>query len=512
MKKGSIIKSTVIVMIVAVLSKFIGAFRDILITGKFGATVYTDAYKLSAAIPDTIFMIIGLAISTSFLPMLSRVKVKKGTSEMHKFANNIINILFIVSLFIFILSSIFPEVIVNLLAKEAGEETIRVTISLTRIILLNIIFLSVNACFTALLQVHEDFVIPSILGLFFNLPIILYLLIFKDFNVYGLTIANVLGNFLRVLVQIPPLLKHGYRYKMFIDLKDERVRRLITLIIPVVIGAGANSINLVVDKRIASGLGSTIITNLDNAQLLITFVTSMINTAISNVLYPVLANKISEGRAKESLDILKKTIIYLGLLLIPITFGILIYGFDAVKIVFVHGNYTESDAKIASFALLGYAIGLFFTGIRDILNSTLFSMGQTRITAKNGCIGVAINVTFSIILSRVLGVMGIAIASSLAMIVTSMLLVYNVIKINGDFTIKDLIIKVIKIIIASVVMALSLFFVSSYTTFLSTIIHLLVGVIVGCIIYLICVYILKVSELKELISIRKTASFSESKK
>ena len=68
-------------------------FRDILIANNFGATVYTDAYKISASIPDTIFMIIGLAISTSFLPMLSRVKVKKGKTEMYKFANNIINIL-----------------------------------------------------------------------------------------------------------------------------------------------------------------------------------------------------------------------------------------------------------------------------------------------------------------------------------------------------------------------------------------------------------------------------------
>ena len=57
--------------------------------------------------------------------------------------------------------------------------------------------------YTAMLQVCEDFVIPSILGMFFNAPMIIYLLFFNDISIVGLTIANVIGNFLRVVVQIP---------------------------------------------------------------------------------------------------------------------------------------------------------------------------------------------------------------------------------------------------------------------------------------------------------------------
>ena len=159
----SLFKSTLIVMIMAVISRFIGFFRDILIANNFGASNYTDAYKTATSIPETIFMIVGLAISTSFLPMLSKVKVKKGTDEMHKFANNIINILVVISFIIFIVASFFPKEIVKLLANGLDEETLKLASELARISLLNIIFLTINACFTALLQVHEDFVVPSIL-------------------------------------------------------------------------------------------------------------------------------------------------------------------------------------------------------------------------------------------------------------------------------------------------------------------------------------------------------------
>lgn len=105
-----------------------------------------------------------------------------------------------------------------------------------------------------MLQVCEDFIIPSILGMFLMLqwPILIF---FKDISIIGLTIANVIGNFLRVAVQLPVLYKHGYRFKLFIDLKDERIKKILILIIPVIIGSGANSLNMVVDMKVASSLG-----------------------------------------------------------------------------------------------------------------------------------------------------------------------------------------------------------------------------------------------------------------
>ena len=98
MKKNYLIKSTFIVMLVALISKVIGLFRDMLIASKFGATAETNAHALALTIPDTIFVIIGLAISTTFLPMLSKVRAENGREEMNKFANNVINILIIISL------------------------------------------------------------------------------------------------------------------------------------------------------------------------------------------------------------------------------------------------------------------------------------------------------------------------------------------------------------------------------------------------------------------------------
>lgn len=499
MKKGSLIKSTGIVMGVALISRGVGFFRDILIMNSFGAKEYADAYKIATSIPETIFMLVGLAISTSFIPMLSHIKVKKGKDEMHRFANNIINILLFVSIIIFIIASFFPEEIVKALAPGFDAERIKIASDLTRITVFNLLFLSINACFTAMLQVHEDFIVPSILGLFFNLPMIIYLLLFKDFNIYGLTIANVIGNFARVVVQVPSLRKCGYKYKLFIDLKDERVKKMLILILPVVVGAGANSLNLVVDKNIASGLEVGSITTLDNAQQLITFVNTIITASISAVVYPILANRRSEGNHSEFLSVLSKAVIYLALLLIPITAGIIIYGEDLVRLIFLRGEYTESAVILASLALLGYSGGIFFTGVRDILNSTLFSMGKTKVTAFNGIIGVISNIILSVILSKSLGIAGIALASSISMMITSVLLFRSIIKLEGKLDIKALAIKIIKVSIATIIMTVIIIILSKLTKSLPVIIYLLMGVSSGGLVYFSITYLLKIEEVREII-------------
>ncbi len=438
MKKNTLLKSTLIIMIVSCISRIIGFVRDMLIANNFGAGMYTDAYNIAVTVPETIFMLIGLAISTSFLPVLSKIKAKKGKNEMYYFANNVINILFIISVIFFAITSIFSKEIVMTLGKGFDTETTILAIRLTRITLINLLFMSINACFTSLLQVNEDFVIPSILGLFFNLPMIVYLLFFRSYDIIGLTIANVIGNFFRVVVQVPSLVSHGYKYKFFVNLKDEGLKAILLLIIPVVIAAGANSINMIVDKRIASSLEIGSISALGYAEKLIFFINSIITTSISSVAYPMMANARNSKKIDEFVELLKKSLIYLALILIPITVGVIIFKEDIVSIIYKRGKFTDYAVRLTSLALLGYTVGIFFTGMRDILNSTLFSMGKTKITTLNGIIGVIINICLSIILSKTMGISGVALASSIAMIITSILLFISITKLERNFTYKDL--------------------------------------------------------------------------
>ena len=256
---------------------------------------------------------------------------------------------------------------------------------------------------------------------------------------------------------------------------------------------------MVVDKYIASYLEIGSVSALDYAQKLILFINTIITTSVTSVVYPLMANMRHSGDNNGFINTLKKSILYLAILLIPITVGVIIFGNDIVKVVYARGKFTEHAAYITTLALLGYGFGIFFTGIRDILNSTLFSMGKTKVTTINGIIGVIINIIFSIILSRYIGIMGVALASSTAMIVTSILLFISIIKLEKGFIIKDIIKKIGILTINSIIMGVIIVIIVIYLrSKLNSIVVLLIGTIIGSIIYFILCYLFKIQEVIEI--------------
>ena len=503
MKGNKIFKAAFLVMIISILSRFLGLFRDMLVGYQFGVSIYTDAYKAAVSVPETVFTIVGLAISTVFIPMLSKVKYDKNKDEMFKFSNNIISILLVISIIIFALGFIFTNEIVAFMFDGFSKEKFILTVFLTRITLFNLLFLSINACYTAMLQVCEDFVIPSILGMFFNAPMIIYLLCFNDISIVGLTIANVIGNFLRVAVQVPVLYKHGYRFKLFINLKDERIKKILILIIPVIIGSGANSLNMVVDMKVASSLGDGAVSGLDFAQKIIVFANTAITTSIVTVMYPLMANKLNEGDNKGFSMYLTKSISIIALLLIPISIGFILLNKEIISAFYERGKFNDVAVGITASAFLGYSLVLPFTGVRDILNSSLFSMQKTKVTTINGIVGVVVNIILSISLSKVFGIFGVAIASTVASMITAVLLFISTRKFVGHFDIFPMIIKLLKISLSSMVMILVLTLLNNMINLNNAILIILLNSLVGASIYLIACKILKIEELNELIDMIK---------
>ena len=509
MKGNKIFKAAFLVMIISILSRFLGLFRDMLVGYQFGVSIYTDAYKAAVSVPETVFTIVGLAISTVFIPMLSKVKYEKNKDEMFKFSNNIISILLVISIITFALGFIFTDQIVAFMFDGFSEEKFTLTVFLTRITLFNLLFLSINACYTAMLQVCEDFVIPSILGMFFNAPMIIYLLCFNDISIVGLTIANVIGNFLRVAVQLPVLYKHGYRFKLFINLKDERIKNILILIIPVIIGAGANSLNMVVDMKVASSLGDGAVSALDFAQKIIVFANTAITTSIVSVMYPLMANKLNEGDNEGFSMYLTKSISTIALLLVPISIGFILLNKEIISAFYERGKFNDVAVGITASAFLGYSLVLPFTGVRDILNSSLFSMQKTKITTINGVIGVVVNIILSISLSKVFGIFGVAIASTIASMITAVLLFISTRKFVGNFNVIPMIIKLLKISLSAMLMFLVLILLNNMISLNNSILTILLNGVVGAIIYFIACKILKIEEFNEAIDMIKSKLFKK---
>lgn len=310
-----------------------------------------------------------------------------------------------------------------------------------------------------------------------------------------------LGNFLRVIIQIPSLYKQGFRFKLYIDIRDEKIKRIMILLVPVVIGAGANSINMLVDKSVASGLVSGSMAALEYSQKIVQFANTAITTSVVSVVYPLMANKLNSGDNEGFLKYLSKSIITICLVLIPLTFAIIFLSRDIVSFIYERGKFDGRAVSLTSIALFGYAIQLPFAGIRDILNSSLFSMKKTKVTTINGIVGVIINIILSITLAKYFGVLGIAIATSISSLVIAVLLIKSTRKIVGKYDEKDLVIKIFKIIISSLIMSVSLYYINSILLVNNTFLKLIIDGLLGVTIYFIICKLLRIEELDDAVDL-----------
>jgi len=351
-----------------------------------------------------------------------------------------------------------------------------------------------NSGYVAILQTLEDFTAPALVGFMMNLPIIGYILM-GSVSIEGLMVVTVIGGAMQVLVQLPWLIKHKYKYKFFINFKDKRIKKMLTLILPILIGASVNQINALVDKTIGSGLPEGSISAMNFAGKVNNLVYSIFGAAIVTVMYPTFASEANEGNMKKFKMYISKSINNINLIMIPATVGIIVLSTPVVKFVFERGEFNQSSVEMTSIALTFYSLGVIFYGMRDILNRAFYSLQDTRTPMINGVIGVVINIVLNLILVQFMGIGGLALSTSISAFVCAMLLMYSLRKKLGNFNGKIILSSSIKIIISSIVMGLVAKF--SYGFFIlriGEISSLFATILISATIYVIMITLLRVKE------------------
>lgn len=492
MGKNKIVKSATLLTILNLLSKVLGFIRDILIASNYGTTYKTDAYNMAITIPNIVFGIIGIGITTTFIPIFSDILKKQSKEKMFEFANNIMTIVSIISMFLGIIAFIFSEQLVKIIAPNFTGEIYSLTVTLTQISVVNIVFMSLVAGFNAILQTLDDFRATAYMSILINIPIIIYILFVNNLSIIGLTIITVLGNSLQLLIQIPYLYKYGYKYKININLKEKKLYDIVKLLIPVIIGTGVAQINDIVDKMLGSYLPIGSISSLNLAQRINSIIHSVFIATIITIVYPRMSKYINEN-INEFKKIISKTIIYILIIIVPTVLIMIILSKEIISIVFERGQFDSRSVNMTSTALIFYSVGTIFYGIRDVLNRAFYSLQDTKSPMKNSIIGVFCNSISNILLVKILGIGGLALGTSISAIVTSLLLINNMEKKIGKTFNKQFYDSIFKIVLISSIIGLELL-IMKYLGINNLIILLTVSMIT----YLLLILILNIDEISEL--------------
>lgn len=413
---GYLRAATFFLVIFSILSKILGTAREIMTAYLFGTTSYLDAYLIGTTIPNLIMhLIVGSTFLVAFIPVFTKCIANNDEQKAWRFASNIINLSVVVfGIFIIPFSILEAPFLVKLFAPGFSKSTYNISVSLTRIMLPSMLFFSLTTISQGILNSYEHFTTPGLKSTILNLTMILVMILgYKNFGIYALAVGFLLASIFQLIVQLPPLLSRIKNYFFSIDFSDKSFQNFIKLFLPLTIVMGINELNILVDRMIASTLSEGNISALSYSSHLMQASENIFGVSLATVLFPRLTSTSYKGDWAHFENILSKGLSVLFFSTLPVTFGFIFFGKPIITILFQRGSFDIISTNVTNNALFYYSFAAFFMSANYVLIRTLYALEKIKITVIISSISLILNIILNVLLSRLMGIGGITLATSI---------------------------------------------------------------------------------------------------
>lgn len=490
-------KVIVIAIIFNIISKLLAFFRELSLAYFFGASSLTDAYLIAISIPTTIFGIIGSGILSGYIPMYNHIRGTSNTYSAKRFTNNFISTVLIFSSLVFLLGFFFSPVLVKLFSFGFDKPTLELASFYTKISIFSIFPIILVSIFSGFLQVNNKFLVVAFISIPTNFIYIIGSYIAYKTNIFTmLVLFTCLAMFFQLIFLYPFVLKNKFRFSFKVNLYDKNLHKLLMLGIPIIMGTSLEQINSLIDRTVASGLGSGSITILNYATKLNGAMLSLSVIAILSILYPKFSRLVSENNIEQLKEQVKYVINMIFIFAFPIMFGIITLNKEVSMFIFGRGNLDKDSVLATAKCLSAYSLCFVALCLRGLATKIFYSFKDSKTPVINSSIGIGLNIILNIILSKYFGITGIAIATSISTIFISILLFYNLRRYDIYLEKTNLVI-LFKVLLASAFMIVTIYVSKKYLSSLGNL-SIFIYIINAGVSYFLAVLLLGVKEIKDL--------------
>lgn len=415
-QQTNILSAAFIIMATVILSQFLGLIRQRFLVGIFGASNTLGVYLASSRLPDFLFqLIIAGALSSAFIPVFSDYLRKNKAKEGYVFASTLLSlglgIFFILSLILIV----FAEFFSHLLAPGFSPSQITLMANLMRIIIAGELLFIIASFLSAILQSYNHFFIPGISAALYNLGIIIGMVtLSKWIGIYAPAVGVILGATIFVALQLPSVIRVGFRFHIGSLRNIEGVKEVVSLMWPRTLSLAIFQSGTLLTVTLISFLAdpgrSYVI--FDYAQTLAFAPVALFGQTIAQAAFPVLS------RQREDLEAFKATFmtsLYQMLyLVLPISVLFLVLRIPIVRLVYGAAQF-DWPATVLTGRVMGYfVISLFASSLIYLVSRAFYALHDTMTPLLVGAVSTVLMLgfAFTAVFWWHLGITSIAIAYS----------------------------------------------------------------------------------------------------
>lgn len=410
-------------------SSITGLAREIVFAHEFGNSLEYNAYLQAFGVPDLFyFLIAGGALRTGFIPVFTQYMAEGRPDKAWR--------TFSVTFFLLLLFSIVGVTAVVLaapwVAKLVGlgftEEQRALCTRMIRTMMPAQVFFIVGGLLMGTLNARRHFATPAagpitynlfiIAGALVSLPIARWSGIYEPqdptaYRLWCVSLFVVLGAaFGSVFIQIPPLLRLGARLQPVFDLRDEGLRRLFALALPIIIGLAVSEIAWFITKIIATKIGADAVSILNYPNRVWKLPPRMFGAGLAMALFPYLSTHFASGKMDEYRRDLARFMRCTLLLSLPSTVICMALATPIMRLLFEAGRFGAADTAATGAVLFWSSFGIAPLSLSYIAARGFYAMHETRTPLWVGVATGLFSIALALAVYRPFGVAGLAAALS----------------------------------------------------------------------------------------------------
>lgn len=424
--KKSIAGATVFVAVTSILGVVLAYVKLSVVTASFGATRMYDAYVIAFTFPDMLSNMLVGAMSVTFIPLYMEYLVRDGEEKAGEFFSNFLNLTFAFTVVMCLLMIPLSPWVVHLMAPGLEDEYSELAARLMMIMIPIIAVMALSRLVTSCLNSHHHFAAPAF-GSILNLlvAILCVVLLAPRYGIYSLAFGVLAGCLGRLFIQVPAVIGMVKNYRMTFDIHHRQTRRIVSLILPLIAGSCVVQIGVVVERILASGLSEGCISYLGYSRSIMVMSTQVFMGSIAVVLFPVLSRYAGSGDTVQVRETLSAGIRMGNFLLIPMCVAFYFFGDVIIQVLFERGAFVESMTENTANALAFYSISMLVFASYYMVTYVFYALKDFYLLIKAAVVVTVIGIILRLVLVKSHGYAGLALASSLTMIIhTAILMIY----------------------------------------------------------------------------------------
>ena len=433
--RSSLLRASLLVGMMTLLSRVLGLARDVVIANYFGASGAADAFFVAFKIPNFLRRLFAEgAFAQAFVPVLSEYRSQRDLLAVQGLVNRVAANLGLILLVITLVAVLAAPLLMMIFAPGFylhSEQKFALASHMLAITFPYLMLISLTAFAGAILNSYEHFIVPAFTPVLLNLCLIgsaVFLSPYFQEPVVALAWGVLMAGCVQLLFQVPFLMRIKLLPRPVVDWQDEGVKRILTLIVPALFGVSVAQINLLLDTVLATFLQTGSVSWLYYSDRLVELPLGVFAIAISTVILPSLSRKSASQSMEEfavTLDWALRMILLMGL---PSALALFLLAESLLVTLFGYGHMAENDILMAAQSLRAYSCGLLAFMLIKVLAPGYFARQDMKTPVKIAIQALVANMLFNLILIYPFQHVGLAAATSMSAFLNATLLLRGLIK------------------------------------------------------------------------------------